>query len=124
MAENGALSPKQKKAIAALMQAKDTRAAALACKVGERTLYRWLQCPAFQAELKRAGQASIDAAIRRLSALTGQACDVLESEMADQETPASVRVRAADIVLSRLLNLKELCDLEARISKLEEEVKQ
>jgi hypothetical protein len=113
------LSAKQQKAIAALMTCRTARAAAKQAQIGERELYRWLQDAAFQAELKRAGQEAIDAAIRRLATLTGTAIDTLQWQMNAKNTTPSVKVRAADIVLARLLNLKELSDLEARITHLE-----
>ena len=40
--------------------------------------------------------------------------------MLDTEVASGARVRAADIVLSRLLNLKELADLETRVAALEQ----
>jgi hypothetical protein len=39
--------------------------------------------------------------------------------MNDPETPAATRVRAADVVLARLLQLRELATLEARVADLE-----
>lgn len=60
MAENGTLSTKQQKGIAVLMEERTVRDAAKRVRISERELYRWLQEPAFQQELKRAGQEAID----------------------------------------------------------------
>lgn len=47
----------------------------------------------------------------------------LAAEMKNTDAPAGARVRAADVVLSRLMNLKELSELEARVAELEATVK-
>ena len=119
MTDNVTLSPRQRKAIAAMLTEKDTRAAAKAAKVSERQLYRWLSLPAFVAELKSAESAAIEQAVRRLSALSALAVDTLGAAMSDGESSYGVKIRAADIVLSRLVTLKELHDLETRIAALE-----
>jgi hypothetical protein len=120
MATNGTLSNRQRKAIAALMSARNVATAAKAAGVGVRTLHRWLDDPAFVIELKAAEGAAIEPAVRRLSELSGTAIDMLKAAMLDMEAASGARVRAADIVPSRLLNLKELADLETRVAALEQ----
>lgn len=119
MTENVTLSPRQRRGIVALMSAKDTRAAAKQAKVSERQIYRWLNDPAFVAELKAAESAAIDQAVRRLAELSGAAVDTLDSAMRDSTAPVGSKIRAADIALSQLMRLKELHDLGARIAALE-----
>ena len=85
MADTGTLTPSQKRAIAALLTERDTRAAAVKAGVKERSLYRWLTLPDFKAELQEAEKRSIDAAIRRLAELTAQAVDTLREVMTDKE---------------------------------------
>ncbi len=124
LADNGRLgdelTPAHRRAIAALLTERDIRSAAKAAGVGERTLYTWLDDSAFRRELKAAESQAIDQAVRRLSELSGTAIDTLKAAMKNRRAATSARVRAADIVLSRLLNLKELHDLESRIAALEE----
>lgn len=120
MAENGTLSPKQQAAIAALLTARDVRAAAKNAKVGERTLHRWLVDPAFQAALKDAEHAALDIAVRRLTGAMQLAIDTLLMVMVNKQNTASTRVRAADIILARLLELRELTTLDERVKHLEE----
>ena len=119
MTEKVTLSPRQRRGIMALMSAKDTRAAAVIAKVSERQLYRWLNDPAFVAELKAAEGAAIDQAVRRLSELSGTAIDALSSAMTDGTTATGARVQAANVALSQLLRLRELHDLEQRLAALE-----
>jgi hypothetical protein len=123
MSENGTLSPKQHAAIAALMSAKDQRAAARASGTSERQLYRWLAQPEFVAALQAAEAQAIATAIRRLADLSGTAIDVLRAAMTDPEAAHVVKIRAADIAIGRLMPLKELADLEARLAALERAVK-
>jgi len=122
MAQSGKsdeLTTTQQRAIAALLSERDIRAAAKKAGVGERTLHRWLDDPAFQAELKTAETRAIDAAIRRLAELSGLAVDTLSAAMNDEQTPPATKIRAAEVVLTKRPLLKELYDLEARIAALE-----
>ncbi len=120
MAETGRLSPKQQNAIAALLIARDVRAAAKTAKIGERTLHRWLAEPSFQAALQAAERDALHLGVRRLTGAMQHAIDTLLVVMANKENAASTRVRAADVVLSRLMHLKELAELQARVTHLEE----
>lgn len=114
------LSARQMRGIAALMESPSIEHAARVVGVSERCMLMWLNKPIFQRALRQAGQDLIDQAVRRLSALSDTAIDTLAHAMQDTEAPPATRVRAADVVLSRLMNLKELGDLEARVAKLEE----
>ena len=120
MANNGNLTTPQRRSIAALLTERNVQAAARVAHVGERTLYRWVtESAPFQAELKAAEARAIDAAIRRLAELTGAAVDTLREVMVDTEVSAGARVQAANVALSRLLELKELADLEGRLTAVE-----
>ncbi len=116
------LKPQQRRAIAALLTERDIRAAALKSEVSERVLYRWLELPEFKAELRAASKQSIDTAILRLSELSGQAVDTLREVMTDKTASAGNRVQAANIALARLLDLRELQELEERLQKIEKEL--
>lgn len=119
MAESGRLTPKQQRAIAALLTARDVADAAQAAGVGYRTLRGWLKQPAFVAELDEAQRQALSATIRRLTSLSMGATVVLARVMADNEATPAARIRAADIVLSRLMSLKELIDVEQRLAAVE-----
>ncbi len=122
MAENGnpnELSERQRRAIAALLSARNVSEAAQAAQVGERTLRRWLAEPTFRAALTGAEGQAIDAATRRLVSLTDSAIDVLTTVMQDPDAPSGVRLRAAQGVLDNLLRLRELRNVEERLTRLE-----
>ena len=116
------LKPQQRRAIAALLTERDIRAAALKAEISERVLYRWLELPEFKAELHAASKQAIDTAILRLSELSGQAVDTLREVMTDKAASAGTRVQAANIALARLLDLRELQELEERLQKVEKEL--
>ncbi len=120
MANNGKLSPKQQAAIRALLTARDVRAAAKARKVRERTFHRWLDDPTFQEALKEAEQTALDVAVRRLTGVMQLAIDTLLVVMVNKENTLGTRVRAAELVLARLLEIRQFAAFDERAGHLEE----
>ena len=87
------------KAILALLSEKNIPAAAAKCRIGERTLHRWLTSDAaFQADYSAARQAAFEAGIHRVQALTARAVDTLE-ELLDEKKYPNVRLGAARTVV-------------------------
>ncbi len=119
MANDGNLTPTQRRAIAALLAERDTRAAAAAARVGYRTLCRWLTEPAFRAELRACEARAIDGAVLRLAELTAEAVATLRAVMLDPDAAAGNKVQAANIALARLLDLRAAGELEARLAAVE-----
>jgi hypothetical protein len=120
VAKNGILSAKQRQGIEALMLSKSTAAAAAAAGVPHRTMCRWIKDDdAFRVALSAAETAAIGGASRRLCALAGLALDALEGILRSSDSSDSVKVRAADSILGSLLKLRELRDVEVRLSELE-----
>jgi phage terminase small subunit len=123
MAGNGSLprelTPKQRRAVQALMTAPTIAEAAKTAGCGERSLFRWLKDPVFLAELQAATRAAIDVTVRRMATLSVAATGTLAKTMTDADTPAAVKVRAADVILSRLPDWRELTQLEERLAALE-----
>ncbi len=115
-----ALSPKQRRAVEALLATGEAAAAAREAGVARDTLYRWLKQPAFLAEVRKAEAAALDELSRLLVRLGRTAAATLAKAMSDPAAPYPTRVRAADAALSRLLQLRELAQLEARVQALEE----
>lgn len=62
---------------------------------------------------------TLDSVVRRLTSLAVAATSVLAEVMGDQDAPSSSKVRAADIVLTRMLQTRELAQLEQRLAALE-----
>ncbi len=118
---DGKLTPKQERAIRALLEHKSVGEAAASIGVGERTLYRWLTDPAFKVALSAAEGDLLDAATRRLLSLQDDAISTFEGMLSDDsEASATVKLRAAQAVLDYLLKLRELRDIEQRLTALEQ----
>ena len=88
--------------------------------VGERTLFRWRSEPAFRQALAAAEGELLDAATRRLLTLQEAAIRTFQDVLADAQASPGVRVREAQAVLDYLLKLRELRDVEQRLTVLEE----
>lgn len=114
------LSPQQSKAIAALLTASSIGQAANDVGVTQRTLFRWLADPAFDAAYKAAKREAVGQAIARLQQLSGAAVLVLATVMADKQSPASSRVAAASKILDTAIKVVELEEIEARLTALEQ----
>ena len=117
MTENSRLTPKQRRAIAALLSCPTIVEAAQLAECGERTLYTWLDDPAFRTELRAAEDAVVDTAVRALATAGGKAVSALADLVENGNAP--VRLKAADAILNHLLKLRELRNLEGRITELE-----
>ncbi len=113
------LSAKQRRALEALLTTGEVLAAAQVAGVTRETLHRWLRQPQFLSAVRAAEAQALDDLSRVLVRLGRTAAGTLAKAMSDPTTPASTRVRAADATLGRLLQLRELATLEARVVELE-----
>jgi hypothetical protein len=123
MATNGndkpVLTPRQKRAITALLTESDAKAAAVSAKVGYRTLCRWLTFEYFRQALTAAEGAALDATTRRLLAGQSKALDALEGLIKSSQSE-TVKRQAAVNWLDTLLKLLELRNIEQRVTAIEE----
>ena len=113
------LTPRQRTAVAALLTTGEVTAAAQAAGVSRETLHRWLKQPAFLEAVRAAEAEALDELSRSLVGLGREARATLAAAMQDPSAPWATRVRAADASLGRLLQLRELATLEARVAELE-----
>ena len=113
------LPTNQRRAIRALMCKPTVEAAAKFATVSESSLYRWLAEDTFRAALIEAEGVALDSAARRLVSLSEAALAVIVGILVDRDAPAMVRLRAAETVLSNMLRLTELRNIEARLTALE-----
>jgi hypothetical protein len=114
------LSPKQRKAVEALLTTGEVKAAAVEAGIHRYTLHRWLKEPVFLDAVRQAEAAALDELSRSLVGLGRTAVATIANAMSDPVTPVATRVRAADVALGRLLQLRELAQLEARVQALEQ----
>lgn len=117
------LTPKQRKAIEALLTCGDVSSAARVAGVSRDTIYRWAKKDNFLDALRAGTSQALDDLSRLLLSLGETAISTLRIAMEDDSIPANTKVRAADIVFSRLLQFRELVSLEERVSELESEIR-
>ena len=113
------LTLKQRKAVAALLTEPNATAAAKAAGISRDTLYRWLADASFQTALRDAEAGAIAAVSRSLVRLAERAAATLDRAMTDPAAASSTKVRAADVILARMLQLREGAVLEERVRELE-----
>ncbi len=113
------LTAKQRKAVEALLATGEVQAAAATVGISRETLHRWLRQPLFLEAVRAAEAQALDDLSRMLVRLGRTAAGTLAKAMSDAATPMTVKVRAADATLGRLLQLRELATLEARVAELE-----
>ncbi len=116
------LTPKQEKAITALLAQPTIEAAAASLGINPATVHRWLGEPAFADAYRSARRAAVGQAVTRLQQVSGGAVAVLVQVMADKRAPASTRVTAAKTVLEFSFRAVELEDLAERIAALEQQM--
>lgn len=120
MAGMGKMERRQDLAIQALLMQPTVQEAAKAARVGERSLWRWLQLPDFQERYRAARRASVSQAVSRLQQASGGAVQCLVDVMEDTNAPATARVAAARTCLEMAIRGIELEDLASRVEALEQ----
>jgi len=118
----GKVTPRQFKAIRELLASGNVTAAAGAAGVSRNTVHKWLRGDeAFQLALEEAEAEALKRLSLALVRLGKAATDTLEEAInGGAGATMATRVRASDIALGRLLQLREIVDLEARVKALEE----
>ena len=113
------LGRKQEDAIAALLTQSNVDQAARTAGISIRTLLRWMRLPDFDAAYREARRKAFSQSIARLQQGATAAATTLLKIMVDPAAPPSVKVRAAESVLTHGLKAIEVEDVEARVSELE-----
>lgn len=121
--EKSELNAKQERALLALLSCGEIKQAAKDSRVGETTLWRWLQEPEFQSRYRSARRQMVEAALSRLQSDGTRAAKVLREIAEDKKAPASARVSAAKIILEQSIKGVERLDTLERIEALEQLVK-
>ncbi len=117
---NCGISTKQKIAIRSLLSGANYSEAARAARVHENTVGMWMKDSNFIAALKSAESESMQAISRTLVSIADNASQVLRDVMDNPKARDSSKIRAADVVLGRLLEIRSMAELEERIKKLED----
>ena len=115
------VTPRQRKAIEALLTCGNVTRAAEAAGVTRNTLYRWFKQEPFKVALAAAEGEVMQALSRTLVRLGDKAGSVLEQVLTDEAAGDPVRLRAVAILLQNLVKVREAGALEQRVSVLEEQ---
>jgi hypothetical protein len=113
------LTPKQEKAIGALLSHQTIDEAAQAASINRATVFRWLQQKEFHAAYMQARRESVKHAIARLQNRTSEAVEVLAEIMSDITNAPSARVSAAKTIIDYSIKAVEVEDLAERLAELE-----
>jgi uncharacterized membrane protein YheB (UPF0754 family) len=122
MSENVTLSANQQRALTALLTEKTVRDAAQKTGLSEKTLYRYLAEDPFRQALQQATGAIYAEVSNRLTADIMTALKKLW-EIVDTATDQNIKRMAINDWLKHALKIREVDDLEARITALEERIK-
>lgn len=114
------LTPRQEKAVHALLAAKTMDEAAQVAGCDPKTLWRWRKEPEFRAALDAARRELFSAAADKLRLGAGEAVAALRRVLADPETAPAVVVQSAAVILSHCFRAVELADISERLDALEE----
>lgn len=109
----------QAQAIVALVNEPTIRKAAESCGVGERTLYTWLEQPAFRAAYRKARREAFAQAMGLASKYAPLAVGTLATIAGDKSAPHSARVSASTGLLKFSRESLELDDVVARVEAVE-----
>ena len=78
-----------------------------------------MKLPEFQAAYREARRAAFGQAVARLQQGTSAAATTLLKTLIDSNTPASVRVRAAEAIFHHAAKAIEIEEIESRVAELE-----
>lgn len=106
----------EEKAALALARGDGIARAARAARVSQRTLYRWREDAAFAARVTVLRAAMLERATGQLADLSAAAAKKLGELLADEPR---VALAAAKTVLDSACRLRELLDIDERVSRLE-----
>lgn len=113
------LSPRQRRAIEALLQGSSITEAAEKANVSRKTLYVWLGQSDFREELDRLGGAFLEEVANRMVGLASEAVETLRKILTAKDVPIANQIQAVNVILKRSSELWELHNLNKRIEVLE-----
>ena len=117
------MTGKQKKAIAALLNASTVREAAAAAGISYATLRRWLAKDAeFRAAYNSELQGVLDHAAAQARIGMDEAAGVMRGIINDRNAPRKERISAGRALMEFGPKLVEIQDFEARITELEKRI--
>ncbi len=114
------MTPKQERALAALVSCPTARAAAQAAGLAESTLRRYKQDPEFQAEYRKRCNKLLETACTKAKSALPPAIERLNSIIQDDAQQPREHIAACRALCEYSLRLNEAVDIEQRLRALEE----
>lgn len=113
------MTPKQQKALLALLTSPTREKAAAAAGITSKTLRSYLADPTFQAEYKKAFSGLVEDAARQAQQAIEPALSTLRDIVEDAGENAQARISAARSLLEYSMKLTETTDILTRLDELE-----
>lgn len=113
------MTPKQRKALQALLTCPTKRAAAAAAGIDEKTLRRYLSDDGFRLEYEKAVSGLVENAATQAKQSLSPALLCLREIVEDDGADANARINAARAILSHGMKLIEVADILDRLTELE-----
>jgi hypothetical protein len=115
-------SRKQEQLIAALLSHPTIEAAAKSVGIADKTAWRWMKLPEFQATYREARREAMRQTTARLQEAATEAVDALRQVQRAGESE-SARLSPARTVLEQAFKAVDLEDVQARLETLEQAIK-
>jgi len=117
------LTSKQRAAIRALISGASYPMAAEAARVHPNTVGQWMGDQRFLEGLRQAESEALEGVCRSLVSIASKASGALETVLDNEKALDSSKIRAADVVLNRLMQIKEIYEIEKRLTEIERQLK-
>lgn len=104
----------------ALASGRTVKQAAAEAGVGQRTIFRWLRSPSFNRRVARYRAELVKTAAGQLADTLTKAIGTLRHLLAD-DSP-TIRLRAADLLLSHAVKVGDQADVHQRLEELEKKL--
>jgi phage terminase small subunit len=113
------LTTKQQIFIQALLAGQGMTAASKAAGVVLRTGEKWIKLPHVKEAHRKAQEEIYQAGLNSLKMMLIDAIETLRKHLSSKDTPSSVQVKAAEIIISKALDIHTLKELEDRLDEME-----
>lgn len=114
------LTQKQQKALEVLASTGRVTDAAEAAKVSRETVYSWIRTKSiFSITLNQISDHAIEELSNELVRQGTLALKTIEGILADPNSPVNAKLKAADIILGRSIQLRDITNIQRRMALLE-----
>ncbi len=113
------MNSRQRRFVSALFECSTIAEAAARAGVSERSSRNYLRDPEVLAAIREADADALNTLQRNLMRLTQDAIQAFEDAVTGDESGTPLRTRAGDLIVQRLMQVREHVTIEDRLSELE-----